>query len=241
MDAQTCNKARQSFIDAGALLSKIFKFPQKITVVAEFADLCKTLGGCTADSTIVGAAGPSRFFSMKGEDGAVRLYPQVLTKFANPTGPVPFDTHDIIASFNSKLAPQFFFPGDENIKSNQIDFVGVIAHEFCHGLGFFSSWEPSGVDNVVTPAIIIDSTNKLRVRETIFDQFLIRTADGKKLSDFTAAFEKAIDGQTFTTNAALASIIEQTASDNQITTTTDFITANAVGFLPKGKTDTEDA
>ena len=60
---------------------------------------------------------------MTGEDGAIRLYPQTLTKLANPTGPVPFDTHDIIASFNSKLFPHFFFEGDKNIQSNQVDLL----------------------------------------------------------------------------------------------------------------------
>src|SRR6185312_1766946 len=52
MSAQTCQKAQNSFVTAGALLSKIFKFPQKITVAAEFADLCKTLGGCDSTGTI---------------------------------------------------------------------------------------------------------------------------------------------------------------------------------------------
>ncbi|CAG8640184.1 1388_t:CDS:2 [Paraglomus occultum] len=241
MDTQTCDKARQSFIDAGALLSKIYNFPQTITVAAEFADLCTTLGGCTTDRTIVGAAAPSRFFSMTGEDGAVRIYPQILTKFANPTSAVPFDTHDIIASFNSKLAPYFFFSGDTDITPKQVDFVGVVAHEFHHGLGFLSSWRPSGVDNVVTPLIHVDGSNKLRVRETIFDQFIIRTADGKPLTEFTAKFEQAIDGQTYTTDAALASTIEMVATDNLITTATDYITPNAIGFLPKGKTNIIDA
>ncbi|CAG8656238.1 5610_t:CDS:2, partial [Paraglomus brasilianum] len=64
MDAQTCQKAHDSFVTAGALLSKIFNFTQKITVAAEFADLCKTLGGCGSSTIIIGAAGPSRFFSM---------------------------------------------------------------------------------------------------------------------------------------------------------------------------------
>ena len=50
VDTQTCDKARQSFIDAGALLSKIYKFPQKITVAAEFVNLCKTFGGVHPES-----------------------------------------------------------------------------------------------------------------------------------------------------------------------------------------------
>ena len=47
MDAQICQKAHDCFVKAGALLSKVFKFPQKITVAAEFADLCKLNGGCS--------------------------------------------------------------------------------------------------------------------------------------------------------------------------------------------------
>ena len=269
MDDKTCQKAHDSFVKAGKLLSKVFKFPQKVTVAAEFADLCKTIGGCDQTGTIgkfkvksccttveklrsnrfcniypllVGAASPSRFFSMTGEDGAIRLYPQILTKLANPKGSVPFDTHDIVASFNSKLAPNFFFPGDKNIKSDQVDFTGVIAHEFLHGLGFYSSWEPVGsFSDVVTPFFIVDNGNKLRVRETIFDQFVIRTADGKKLTDYTAAIEKAIDGQTYTTDADLKNSIETVATSIGLTTTTDYITPNAIGFLPKGRTNTNDA
>ena len=178
---------------------------------------------------------------MTGEDGAIRIYPQILTKLANPTGPVPFDTHDIIASFNSKF-PGFFFPGDKNIKPDQVDFVLVIAHEFLHGLGFLSTWSPVGsISDVVTPFFIADSGNILRVREAIFDQFVIRTADGKKLTDYAAAIEKAIDGQIYTTDAALKSSIETVATSIGLTTTTDYVTPNAIGFLPKGKTDTNDA
>jgi len=51
MDAQTCQKAQDSFVTAGALLSKIFKFTQKITVAAEFVDLCATVGGCSSSFT----------------------------------------------------------------------------------------------------------------------------------------------------------------------------------------------
>jgi len=179
---------------------------------------------------------------MTGEDGAIRLYPQVLTKLANPTGPVPFDTHDIIASFNSKLAPHFFFPGDKNIQLDQIDFVSVIAHEFLHGLGFYSSWAPAllPASDVVIPFVITDGS-KLRMRETIFDQFVIKTADGKKLTNYAAAFSKAIDGQTYTTDAALVTSIEKVATDISLTTTTDYVTPKAIGFLPRGKTNIKDA
>ncbi|CAG8614272.1 3047_t:CDS:2 [Paraglomus occultum] len=240
MDKRTCNKARKAFIKAGALLSKIYKFPQKITVAAEFADLCGA-SGCPPDRTIIGQAGPSRFFSMKGSDGVVRLYPQILTKFANPPGPVPYATHDIIASFNSKLASRFFLPGDKHIKPDQVDFVAVIAHEFHHGLGLLSSWGPSGVNNVVTPFILSDDLNILRVREVVFDQFVIRTVEGRHLTDFTKDFEKAIDGTTFTTNEALASVIEDVANKNLIPTTSDYVTPDAIGFLPIGKTAITDA
>ena len=70
---------------------------------------------------------------------------------------------------------------------------------------------------------------------------MIRTADGKPLTEFTAEFEKAIDEQTFTTDAALANIIETVATNDHITTTTDFVTPDAIGFLPKGKTSITDA
>src|SRR6185312_6829223 len=141
-----------------------------------------------------------------------------------------------------KLAPHFFFPGDKNIQLDQIDFVSVIAHEFLHGLGFYSSWAPAllPASDVVIPFVITDGS-KLRMRETIFDQFVIKTADGKKLTNYTAAFSKAIDGQTYTTDAALVTSIEKVATDISLTTTTDYVTPKAIGFLPKGRTNIKDA
>jgi len=81
----------------------------------------------------------------------------------------------------------------------------------------------------------------LRIRETIFDQFVIRTTNGKKLTDYTTAIEKAIDGQTNTTDAELKNSIETVATSIGLTTTTDYVTPNAIGFLPKGRTNTKDA
>ena len=52
MDDKICRKAHDAFVGAGALLSKVFKFPQKITVAAEFADLCKRDGGCSPERII---------------------------------------------------------------------------------------------------------------------------------------------------------------------------------------------
>ena len=52
MNEQTCQKALDSFVTAGALLSKVFEFPQKVTVAAEFTDLCTFNGGCDGQTEI---------------------------------------------------------------------------------------------------------------------------------------------------------------------------------------------
>ena len=52
MDAKICQKAHDAFVDAGALLSKVFKFPQKITVAAEFTKLGKIHGRHNLTETI---------------------------------------------------------------------------------------------------------------------------------------------------------------------------------------------
>ena len=52
MDDKICRKAHDAFVGAGALLSKVFKFPQKITVAAEFVDLCTPNVGCDVQKGI---------------------------------------------------------------------------------------------------------------------------------------------------------------------------------------------
>ena len=52
MDDKTCQKAQSAFVSAGTLLTKIFKFPQKVTVAAEFTDLCTPNGGCDGQTEI---------------------------------------------------------------------------------------------------------------------------------------------------------------------------------------------
>ena len=42
IEASKCQKAKQAFIQAGEFLTAVFKFPNPIKVLAEFADLCAT-------------------------------------------------------------------------------------------------------------------------------------------------------------------------------------------------------
>ncbi|CAG8612344.1 9383_t:CDS:1 [Paraglomus brasilianum] len=45
----------------------------------------------------------------------------------------------------------------------------------------------------------------------------------------------------YTTGAALVTSIEKVATDIGLTTTTDYVTPKAIGFLPKGMTNIKDA
>ncbi|CAG8642213.1 6576_t:CDS:2 [Paraglomus brasilianum] len=174
---------------------------------------------------------------MIGEDNRIRAYPQILAKIADKTGSLPYVSHDIIASFNSKF--DFFLPGDASIGPTQDDLVATITHEFVHGLGFASFWRP-WMANTVTPLIthaedVFPKT--VTIRETIFDAFFARMADGQRLSNFTDALQVAIEGTTYNSQAELDNAITAAAANIKLPTTVDFVTPKAIGFWPKGAQD----
>ncbi|CAJ0879198.1 8860_t:CDS:2 [Entrophospora sp. SA101] len=116
-------------------------------------------------STKVGQAGPSRWIGMKSEDGIVRLYPQSLVKqFQLKTNP-EFSPADIIAEFNSDV--DFWFEDDATpIKPTQYGFLYMTLHEFIHGLGFVSIWDPSPYFVTVNTTELL---NKFAPKGTKFD------------------------------------------------------------------------
>ncbi|CAJ0922457.1 16151_t:CDS:2 [Entrophospora sp. SA101] len=116
-------------------------------------------------STKIGQAGPSRWIGMKSEDGIVRLYPQALVKqFQLKTNP-EFSPADIIAEFNSDV--DFWFEDDATpIKPTQYGFLYMTLHEFIHGLGFVSIWDPSPYFVTVNTTELL---NKFAPKGTKFD------------------------------------------------------------------------
>ncbi|WP_299519508.1 T9SS type A sorting domain-containing protein [Winogradskyella sp.] len=86
---------------------------------------------------VLGSAGPAGFTAVTGTGfPSNTAFPFALAESITGTeimnGPNP--STDITATFNTNA--NFYFGLDANPPINQIDFVSVVLHELCHGLGF---------------------------------------------------------------------------------------------------------
>jgi hypothetical protein len=97
---------------------------------------------CNASSTVLGAAGATEVFrDFAGAPQPGTWYPPALANALSGTDLDP-QNYDIAATFNSAIGTTCPFPNvwyyglDGNPPSGQIDFVSVVVHELCHGLGF---------------------------------------------------------------------------------------------------------
>ncbi|CAG8843237.1 33659_t:CDS:1, partial [Racocetra persica] len=93
---------------------------------------------------------------------------------------------------------------DPPIKYSQYDFLGLILHELCHGLGFqtsWSTWSPDDSSQYITPMLITEEDYEflwedrydpnqrvtwMGFRENIFDKYLVFTETGTYVSNMTA-------------------------------------------------------
>jgi hypothetical protein len=96
-----------------------------------------------------------------------------------------------VAEFNSEYS-NFWFRGDQEINSEQIDFELILIHELLHGLGFGTSWDDYlNYDNlgILTPSLSFLNSN-VTIKFTGFnefamDKYLVFTKDNSSLSIIT--------------------------------------------------------
>jgi hypothetical protein len=148
-----------------------------ITIQASWASL-----GCTATSGTLGAAGTNSLFAnFTNAPQANTWYPGAL---ANALAGRDLNTNsaEIKAQFNTDLGQSTclggtpFYLGLDNNFGTGIDLVSVLLHEFAHGLGFESFYNPND-----------GSEPQPQNFPGIFDFFLQDNSTGKKWNEMTNA------------------------------------------------------
>jgi len=109
---------------------------------------------------VLGSASPATFFrNFINAPVSNTYYPVALASALRTLDLDPGDP-DITCNFNSGF--NWYFGTDGNCPANQYDFVTVVLHELCHGLGFLAS---TGVSNGA-------GTYGLNGSPVIYDRFL---------------------------------------------------------------------
>jgi hypothetical protein len=125
---------QQAFQAAVNIWSQTVSSPVPIVINATWAQLAPN---------ILGSSGPN---------GIVRDWPNApvpgcwyAIALANKLAGVDFDPSDadMHITFNTDYASTFYYGVDGKPPINQVDFVTVILHEICHGLGFLGSFSAS--------------------------------------------------------------------------------------------------
>jgi len=246
-DKVQCNKVQRAFNLAGEILTGSLVLKTPITVNATYTDFCKSFNDCPTNGFLtLGGAAPARTIPLKDTDNKTRFFPQALVKQMNPPSRPQFSSFDILAMFNS--VANFWFEDDTTpIRQDQSDFTFVILHELVHGLGFTSSWDdyinqvPQALTPDVTPA---GSGSSFQFSEFSFDKFMVLMSTGQRMSDITAqlnAFSTGAGAQIRDINAFASAFT--TSPQYQIAKNTfNFaITKGAMGFLPQGETNLNNA
>ena len=124
-------EAQAAFQYAVNIWDSLIRSPVLIRIEATFRDK----GGYEDGSITLGSARPA------GRRGSASLGVWVARALAdNQVGrDLNVGEPDIITSFNSHAAVDWYFGTDGNTPSGKQDFVSVVLHEIGHGLGFFSS------------------------------------------------------------------------------------------------------
>jgi len=125
-------EAQAAFQFAVDIWSNSIESTQTISVGATFET--------AANPNNLGSARPFTVFPLSNNGGPTYYYPSALAEklsmmdLTDNPFPLPFDSTDIIASFNNTIP--WYFGTDANPPANQFDFVSVVLHELGHGLGF---------------------------------------------------------------------------------------------------------
>lgn len=126
-------EAENAFEYAVTIWESMLKSDQPIIVEAHWLDL-----EGNGDNMVLGAAGASNFYINKpGLPVNTVFYNAPLAEKLLKTDLNAPSSPDIYAYFNKKAT--WYFGTDGNTPSGQFDFVTVVLHELCHGLGFLGS------------------------------------------------------------------------------------------------------
>ncbi|CAG8588123.1 1105_t:CDS:2 [Paraglomus occultum] len=250
-DNVKCNKVQRAFNLAGEILTGSLILNTPVTVNATFTDFCQSFNDCPTNGFLtLGGAAPARTLPLKDDDGKTRFFPQALVKQMNPQSRPQFSSFDILAMFNS--VANFWFEDDNTpIRQDQSDFTFVILHELVHGLGFTSSWDdyinqvPQALTPDVTPTGASGGSGaSFQFSEFAFDKYMVIMSTGQKMSDITAqlnAFSTGAGAQIRDINA-FANAFARSPQYQIAKNTFNFaITKGAMGFLPQGETDLNNA
>ncbi|MFC1997222.1 choice-of-anchor D domain-containing protein [Chloroflexota bacterium] len=127
-------QAQTAFQHAVNIWAATIQSPVTINIVANWTPL---------SPGVLGSAGPN--YIIRNFPGSVpnTFYANALADAISGTNQFA-GQHEINASFNSDF-DSWYFGTDGNTPLDQWDFVSVVLHELCHGLGFFGSmWESGG-------------------------------------------------------------------------------------------------
>ncbi len=128
-------QAQTAFQYAVDIWATLVTSPVNIKVVANWTPL---------GAGVLGSAASYTFYS--NFTNAPRIdtwYPVALAEKHYGSGLNHADSTDLIANFNSNFS-SWYFGTDGNTPSGSYDFVSVVLHELCHGLGFQGSMDISG-------------------------------------------------------------------------------------------------
>jgi hypothetical protein len=128
--------AQAAFQKAVDIWASILASPVTIYVDATYRRIPRQDGS----SVILGQAAPGDFTTnFNGSQRAFTWYPIAL---AEKIAMAPLNDDgapDIVAEFNSDVN-WYFDRGDPVVPAGQFDFVAIVLHELCHGLGFTSTY-----------------------------------------------------------------------------------------------------
>jgi type IX secretion system substrate protein len=127
------SQAQTAFQHAVNIWSSILTSPVSIKVIANWDSL---------GTNVLGSASAATFLRSDSLPKINTWYPISLAESFLPSSYNHADSADIVANFNSNFS-QWYFGTDGNCPQGRYDFVTVVLHELCHGLGFQGSMDIS--------------------------------------------------------------------------------------------------
>ncbi len=128
--------AQTAFQKAVDIWASVLESPVPIYVDATYRKIPRPDNG----GVILGQAAPFDYsLNFNGSQKAFTWYPVALAEKISRTAQNDDGEPDIVAEFNSDVN-WYFDKGDPVVPAGQFDFVAVVLHELCHGLGFTSTY-----------------------------------------------------------------------------------------------------